>query len=323
MLKCTEYEQKNKKNRTNVEVNGGYMEVIIYIICLGILLFFLRFIYYYNLKLEFKRQYKVDYFPKRVKIHKNRSKETGNYYTLNFPCWTYANKDGSKDKRRSDNEINYPGCDLYVDQFHIVIKNPLLMIQFVNVLRVHNAHIEKNKYEEMKEKRILNEKKRDKKMGDLNNVISSFKDNPYEFENYCAKLYRLMGVNAKNTPSSNDGGYDIILHYENGEEGLVECKCYNKSKVGRPLLQKLVGANQLVGAKHLIFITTSGYSESAREYAMETGIELIDGVQLMNMIYCYSRPEKIEVNVCRDEWSLCIEDMKQYMPEDIYNICTG
>lgn len=133
----------------------------------------------------------------------------------------------------------------------------------------------------------------------------------------------MMGVDSKNTPSSNDGGYDIILHYNNGEEGLVECKCYKKSKVGRPLLQKLVGANQLVGAKHLIFITTSGYSETAREYAKETGIELIDGVQLMNMIYCYTRPEKIEITVCRDEWSLCMEDVKQYMPEDIYNICSG
>lgn len=197
------------------------------------------------------------------------------------------------------------------------------MVEFVNVLRNHNANIEKNRYEENKEKKILSEKKRDKEMEDLNDVITRFKDNPYEFEKYCAKLYQLMGVDAKNTPSSNDGGYDIILHYNNGEEGLVECKCYNKSKVGRPLLQKLVGANQLVGAKHLIFITTSGYSESAREYAKETGIELIDGVQLMNMIYCYTRPEKIEITVCRDEWSLCMEDVKQYMPEDIYNICSG
>lgn len=301
-----------------------YMKVLLFFICLGILLFFLfRFIYYYHLKVEFKKQYKIDFFPKRVKIHRNKSKGSENYYTLNFPCWTYANKDGSKDKRRSNNEINYPGCDLYVDQFHIVIKNPLLMVQFVNVLRNHNANIEKNRYEENKEKRILHDKKRDREMEDLNGVIGRFKDNPYEFESYCAKLYRLMGIDAKNTPSSNDGGYDIILYYENGEKGLVECKCYNESKVGRPLLQKLVGANQLVGAQHLIYITTSSYSESAKEYAKETGIEIIDGVQLMNMIYCHLRPETIGVTVCRDEWSLCIEDVKEYMPEDIFNICTG
>lgn len=39
---------------------GGYyiMEVIFYIICLGILLFFLfKFIYYFHLKSDFKRQY--------------------------------------------------------------------------------------------------------------------------------------------------------------------------------------------------------------------------------------------------------------------------
>lgn len=307
----------------SINIIQGYMEVILFFICLGILLFFLfRFIYYSYLKYEFKRQYKIDFFPKRVKIHRNRSEELENYYTLNFPCWTYANKDGSKDKRRNNNEIHYPGCDLYVDRFHIVIKNPLLMVQFVNLLRNYNAKIGKNRYEKNKENRILCEKKRDKEMEDLNDVIERFNDNPYEFESYCAKLYRLMGVEAKSTPSSNDGGYDIILHYENGDEGLVECKCYNKSKVGRPLLQKLVGANQLVGAKHLIYITTSRYSESAKEYAKETGIELIDGVQLMNMIYCYSRPEKVELSVSRDEWSLCIDDLKQYIPEDIYYICT-
>ncbi|MCM1244038.1 MAG: restriction endonuclease [Roseburia sp.] len=288
-------------------------------ICLVLLLFFiLRFIYYYQLKLEFKKQYKVDYFPKKVKIHRSKPQKTGNYYTLNFPVWTYANKDGTRDKRRNNNSIHYPGCNLYIDQFHVIINNPLLMIRYVNVLRKHNAQIGKNKFEEEKEKRILNERKRNAEMGDLNNVINRFKDNPYEFESYCAQLYRLMGIDAKNTSNSNDGGYDIILNYENGEKGLVECKCYNKSKIGRPLIQKLVGANQTVGAKHLIFITTSDYSEAAKEYAQETGVELIDGVMLMNMIYCYIKPEKTKVIVNGDDWSLCDEDIKEYIPKDIY-----
>ena len=263
------------------------MEVIFYIICLGILLFFLfKFIYYFHLKSDFKRQYKVDYFPKRVKIHRNRSKDTENYYTLNFPCWNYANKDGSKDKRRSNNEINYPGCDLYVDQFHIVIKNPLLMVEFVNVLRNHNANIEKNRYEENKEKKILSEKKRDKEMEDLNDVITRFKDNPYEFEKYCAKLYQLMGVDAKNTPSSNDGGYDIWMK-KDGITYIAECKLYSSDIVGRPLIQKLVGANATQKADKMVFITTSKFSKLAIEYANEQKIWLIDGEELQRMIDVY------------------------------------
>lgn len=297
------------------------MEIMFLIIYLGLglsLFFLLRLIYYYQLKREFKKQYQVDYFPKRVKIHKRRPPKEKNYYTLNFPSWTYANKDGTRDKRRNNNPIYYVGCDLYIDQFHIVINNPLLMIHYVNVLRQHNALIEKNIFEEKKRERLIEEKKRDKEMDDLNNVIDRFTDHPFEFELYCAKLYQLMGVDARNTSSTNDGGYDIILYYKNGEKGLVECKCYKNNKVGRPLIQKLVGANQTVGAEHLIFITTSDYSSSAKKYAEEAGVELIDGVMLLNMIYYYIRPEKKELTVSVAEWSLCNKDLKDYIPKDIY-----
>ncbi len=295
------------------------MKMFFLIISLVFLLFFLlRFIYYFQLKTEFKRKYEVDYFPKRVKIHRSKHLESGNYYTLNFPFWIYANKDGSRDKRRKNNGINYPGCDLYMDQFHVEIKNPMLMVQYVNFLRKNNVNIEKNKFEEIKTKKIINEKEKDREMDDLNNLINRFKNNPYEFEGYCARLYQLMGVDAENTPSSNDGGYDIILHYKNGHKGLVECKCYNGNKIGRPLIQKLVGANQIVGAQHLVYITTSDYSEAAKKYAAETGVELIDSVRLMDMIYSYTKSEKAEIKINKDEWLLCKDDLKRYMPEDIF-----
>lgn len=296
------------------------MESIILSVCLLLLLFFLlRFVYYRQLKIEFKRQYKIDFFPKKVKIHRKILQTKENCYTLGFPRWSYANKDGTRDRRRNNNEIYYPGCDLYVDQFHVVINNPRLMIRLVNSLRQHNAKIEKNKYEIEKENRVLREKERDHALGDLNDFINRFKDNPYEFENFCARLYHLMGIDSEKTANSNDGGYDIILYYKNGERGLVECKCYNTSKIGRPLVQKLVGANQIIGAKHLIFITTSDFSEAAKEYAKQTGVELIDGVMLMNMIDYYIRPEQIKVTVSEDEWLLCDEDIKKYIPEDIYS----
>lgn len=34
-------------------------------------------------------------------------------------------------------------------------------------------------------------------MSDLNNVVAQFKNDPYEFESYCVKLYQLMGIDAK------------------------------------------------------------------------------------------------------------------------------
>lgn len=228
-------------------------------------------------------------------------------------------KDGTRDRRRSNNGIKYPGCNLYVDQFHIIINNPRLMIWFVKVLRQHDARIGKNKYEKEKEDRALRMKQRDNELRNLNDLVNQFKDNPYEFENFCVRLYQLMGIDAEKTPNSNDGGYDIILHYKNGESGLVECKCYNTNKIGRPLIQKLVGANQIIGAKHLVFITTSDYTVSAKEYAEQTGVELVNGIMLMNMIDCYIKPARMEVTLKEDEWLLCDEDIRKYIPEDIYS----
>lgn len=294
------------------------MEIFL-IICFGILLFcFLRLVYYHHLRKEFMKKYSLDYLPSSIKIHKIKPKEK-NYYTMYFPHWIYANKDGSRDKRRKNNTIYYPGCILYVDQFFIMINNPNIMIQLVNILRKHHVQIQKNKYEKKKEENLLKEKERNRKLINVNNLIDRFKDNPYEFESYCAQLYQIMGVDVEQTSNSNDGGYDLILHYQNGEKGLVECKCYNTSKIGRPLIQKLVGANQIVGAKSLIYITTSDYSVSAREYAEEIGVELINGIELMNLIDRYMRPGQTKVTLNRNEWSLCKEDLKPYVPEDIYN----
>lgn len=296
------------------------MGIAIVFICLGILLFFfLRFVYYNQLKSHFKRKYNIDYFPKRVRIHKNYAPQNKNYYILKFPSWTYANKDGTRDKRRNNNLIRYPGCDLYVDKFHIIIKNPRLMIQYVNDLRRQDVLIEKNEYETKKTKKIYNDKRENMELDSLNKVVNSFKDNPYEFEKYCAKLYKSIGVEAENTPNSNDGGYDIVLHYENGDMGLVECKCYDKTKIGRPLIQKLVGANQTVGAKYLFFITTSTYSSSAKEYAKETGVKLIDGIQLLELIHTYNKTKNEEITV-EDEWFLNDDDLKKYIPKDIYEV---
>ncbi len=295
------------------------MRMLCLIFCLGVLLILLlRSIYYYKLKSDFKKRYGVDYFPKRVKIYRNKSPEEKNTYTLKFPFWTYANQNGLMDKRRNGNQINFPKCDLYLDCFHIVIKNPRLMVYYVNFLRNNSVEIQKNEYEEKKASRIREEKKRDKEMDELNKIIERYKDDPYNFETFCAHLYYLMGIDAECTSCSNDGGYDIVLNFKNGEKGIVECKCYNNKKIGRPYIQKLVGANQIVGAEHLIYITTSDYSEAAIKYAKETDVELINGIQLLDMINKYIKPHNIIVTVNREEWSLCDEDLKEYIPRDIY-----
>ena len=84
------------------------------------------------------------------------------------------------------------------------------------------------------------------------------------------------------TPPTNDGGYDLIGKTSKGETLICECKCYSPNhSVGRPLIQKLVGANETVRAQRMFFITTSRFSAEAIEYARQTGVGLVDGKTLV------------------------------------------
>lgn len=60
--------------------------------------------------------------------------------------------------------------------------------------------------------------------------------------------------------------------------------------VGRPELQKFVGALAGQGAKKGIFITTSSFTKEAKEYAPknDTKIVLIDGEELADYMIDYN-----------------------------------
>ena len=142
-----------------------------------------------------------------------------------------------------------------------------------------------------------------------------------------AKLQQTYGntarnVNIKNiaklTPPTNDGGYDISLT-RGGEKTIVECKCYSIGhKVGRPNIQKLVGANNVVLADKMIFITTSDFSGAAISYAEEVEVKLINGNKLMELLHKqgFIEKEKVKINVM--ECQLETADLYPYVPRDIY-----
>ena len=53
--------------------------------------------------------------------------------------------------------------------------------------------------------------------------------------------------------------------------------------VGRPVVQKLHGANATVGAQEMMVVTTSSFTQGAVDYAARTGVHLIDGTQLLSL----------------------------------------
>jgi restriction system protein len=104
---------------------------------------------------------------------------------------------------------------------------------------------------------------------------------PTDFEHYIAMLFSKLGYKVEVTKQSGDGGVDIILR-DKVSTAAVQVKRYLKGSVGRPEIQRLVGAS-LNKFDKMIFVTTGSYSFEATEYAASHGVELIDGSKLDEM----------------------------------------
>ncbi len=94
---------------------------------------------------------------------------------------------------------------------------------------------------------------------------------------------------AKATQRSNDGGIDGIIKQDRlGLDTIyIQAKKWDESRpIHRPEIQKFAGALQGVRARKGIFITTSSFSDGAREYVatIDSKIVLIDGTELAQLM---------------------------------------
>ncbi len=268
-------------------------------------------------KKKFEKRYNIK-LKSDFKVEINEIYNDINRFELNFPKWNYSNKDGSRNKVRNNNYLVYDYSVLYFEGFILKTKSPVQMIDLIKELRnkYDEISIEKNEIEEEKYIELIRKKDLINKSNEIQNIIDEFKDNPTKFEIFCAELYKKIGYEAEVTPKTNDGGYDIILN--NGiEKSIIECKCYSQNhSVGRPMIQKLVGANQEAKADNLKFITTSKFSKEAIIFAKETNVELINGKKLIELINKYY--EKCNnIVVSREEWELNYEDLEKLYPPDV------
>lgn len=88
-----------------------------------------------------------------------------------------------------------------------------------------------------------------------------------EAEEVAAEFLRGQGfTDARATPVGADSGIDVY------GRGVVAQVKYLTTSVGRPDLQRLVGANQHGAA--MAFFSRSGYASTATQYALQTGIAL-------------------------------------------------
>lgn len=120
--------------------------------------------------------------------------------------------------------------------------------------------------------------------------------NPYEFERLVVQLLIKMGYGSLNlnetavTKKSGDEGIDGIISADRFgfDTVYVQAKQWKKeTSVGRPEIQKFLGALAGQGATKGLFITTAHFSKEAKEFAnknLQSKIVLIDGEELCNLM---------------------------------------
>ena len=109
---------------------------------------------------------------------------------------------------------------------------------------------------------------------------------PGEFETLIQNLFTKMGLEARQTRASRDGGVDCVAYDTRpifGGKVVIQAKRY-KNTVGVSAVRDLFGTLQNEGASKGILVTTSGYGQASFEFAQNKPIELIEGANLLYLL---------------------------------------
>lgn len=125
---------------------------------------------------------------------------------------------------------------------------------------------------------------------------------PTEFEALIQNLFTKMGLEARQTRPSRDGGVNCVTWDPRpifGGKVVIQAKRY-KNTVGVSAVRDLFGTLQNEGASKGILVTTSGYGQASFDFAQNKPIELIDGA---NLLYLLSEHAGIEAKIMPpDDW---------------------
>lgn len=109
---------------------------------------------------------------------------------------------------------------------------------------------------------------------------------PGEFESLITNLFEAMGLEARLTQSSRDGGVDCVAFDQRpifGGKVVIQAKRY-KNTVGVSAVRDLYGTMLNEGASKGILVSTSGYGKAAFEFANGKPIELLSGSNLLSLL---------------------------------------
>ncbi len=108
---------------------------------------------------------------------------------------------------------------------------------------------------------------------------------PWQMQDLVAGLLRAMSYQVKVSPKGPDGGVDILAHKDafGFEQPIIKVQVkHKKAASSAPEIQQLLGANP-IGANSL-FVSTGGFTTSARTVAQQNRVKLLDLSELVEMI---------------------------------------
>lgn len=104
---------------------------------------------------------------------------------------------------------------------------------------------------------------------------------PGAFEAEVGRLLKSQGYHLKVCGGAGDKGADLIGTNARGQRVVVQVKRYAETHaIGSPVIQTLIGTQQIFKAQEAIIATTSHLTKAAAELAESQGVVIYDGARL-------------------------------------------
>lgn len=120
----------------------------------------------------------------------------------------------------------------------------------------------------------------------------------HQFEDLIELLIHKMGFITEERKKSADGGIDIYAINEQPiykGKYIIQCKRYSKN-IGVSTIRDLYGVISSEKANKGILITNSQFTQTAKDFANDNQIELIDGEKLSTLISKYELERSLDFN---------------------------
>jgi restriction system protein len=131
----------------------------------------------------------------------------------------------------------------------------------------------------------------------------------HKFEILLSEAFRRQGYTVKeNSSAGPDGGIDLVLT-KDGATTLVQCKNWKSSNVGVTVVRELFGVVTADGADKGMVVCSSGFTKEAIEFSKKSGIQLLGGRELSNMIRSVQTVARIPETPANDACPVCGSEM--------------